>query len=159
MPNLSDDEQGSESDGWDEIETNKEQTTCLFCSLQFRTIAVALDHCRTEHNFDLLELKNRFNMDCYSFIKLVNYIRQNKPEPMEIQNAVTPLWNDDAYLRPVVTESWLMYDFEDLGSTPTTPNNLIDANRTLPNVTCTDHQYIIANLTSQVSIPFIYHDS
>lgn len=154
IPNLSDDDQGSESDGWDEIETNKEQTTCLFCPLQFRTIAVALDHCRTEHNFDLLELKTKFNMDCYSFIKMINYIRQHKPDPSTLQNTEVPLWNDDSYLRPLATESWLMYDFEDLGSTPTTPNNLIDTNRTLPNPNCSDLQCIIVNLTNQVGLVF-----
>lgn len=111
MPNLSEDEDDAadESDGWDEMETNGEQTTCLFCSSQFRTIAVALDHCRTEHNFDLLELKLKYNMDCYSFIKMINYIRQHKPEPSSLINSEIPVWNDDVYLKPIATETWLMY--------------------------------------------------
>ncbi|KAI4463914.1 protein arginine n-methyltransferase [Holotrichia oblita] len=58
-------EDNEDSDGWDEMEVTGEQTTCLFCSLQFHTIAVALDHCRTEHNFDLLELKTKYNMDYF----------------------------------------------------------------------------------------------
>lgn len=82
---------------------------------------------------------------------MVNYIRQHKSDPLSLQNTDVPVWNDDLYLRPVTTESWLMYDFEDLGSTPTTPNNLIDTNRTLPDTTCTDLQAIIVNLTNQVS--------
>lgn len=109
VPNLSDEDAGDESDGWDEMETNGEQTTCLFCSSQFRTIAVALDHCRTEHSFDLLELKIKYNMDCYSFIKMINYIRQHKPEPVSLVNSELPVWNDDVYLKPIATETWLMY--------------------------------------------------
>ncbi|KAJ8971804.1 hypothetical protein NQ317_010779 [Molorchus minor] len=46
-----------DSDGWDEMEVSGEQTMCLFCPLQFHTIAVALDHCRSVHNFDLLFIK------------------------------------------------------------------------------------------------------
>lgn len=110
VPNLSEDEDaGDESDGWDEMETNGEQTTCLFCTSQFRTIAVALDHCRSEHNFDLLELKTKYNMDCYSFIKMINYIRQHKPNPSSLTNSDVPVWNDDIYLKPGATETWLMY--------------------------------------------------
>lgn len=99
-----------DSDGWDEMEiTGGEQTTCLFCPLQFLTIAVALDHCRVEHNFDLLELKTKYNMDCYSFIKMINYIRLHKPDPKEITESPVALWNDDKYLKPGETETWLMY--------------------------------------------------
>lgn len=98
-----------DSDGWDEMEVSGEQTTCLFCPLQFLTIAVALDHCRTEHNFDLLELKTKYKMDCYSFIKMINYIRLHKPDPKEITESPVVVWDDDKYLKPGETESWLMY--------------------------------------------------
>lgn len=98
-----------DSDGWDEMEVVGEQTTCLFCTSQFLTIAVALDHCRTEHNFDLLDLKNKYNMDCYSFIKMINYIRLHKPDPKLIVESPVALWDDDKYLKPGETESWLMY--------------------------------------------------
>lgn len=98
-----------DSDGWDEMEIAGEQTTCLFCSSQFLTIAVALDHCRAEHNFDLLELKTKYNMDCYSFIKMINYIRLHKPDPKAIVESAVALWDDDKYLKPGETESWLMY--------------------------------------------------
>lgn len=91
------------------MEVAGEQTTCLFCPLQFLTIAVALDHCRTEHNFDLLELKNKYNMDCYSYIKLINYIRIQKPDPKILTGSSVALWDDDAYLKTGEMESWLMY--------------------------------------------------
>lgn len=91
------------------MEVTGEQTTCLFCPSQFLTIAVALDHCRTEHNFDLLELKTKYKMDCYSFIKMINYIRKHKPDPKVIVESPVALWDDDVYLKPGEMESWLMY--------------------------------------------------
>lgn len=98
-----------DSDGWDEMEISGEQTTCLFCPLQFHTIAVALDHCRSEHNFDLLSLKTKYNMDCYSYIKMVNYIRLQKPDPKILTESSVALWDDDVYLKPGEMETWLMY--------------------------------------------------
>lgn len=91
------------------MELGGEQTTCLFCPLHFHTIAVALDHCRTAHNFDLLALKNKYNMDCYSYIKMVNYIRLQKPEPQMLLGTTVALWEDDCYLKPGEIEPWLMY--------------------------------------------------
>nr|CAI5832983.1 unnamed protein product [Callosobruchus analis] len=98
-----------DSDGWDEMEVNGEQTTCLFCSLQFHTIAVALEHCRIAHNFDLLQLKNKYNMDCYSYIKMINYIRLQRPDPKILTDSSVALWDDDVYLKPGEMEPWLMY--------------------------------------------------
>jgi hypothetical protein len=102
-------DENDDSDEWDEMEVTGEQTTCLFCPLQFLTIAVALDHCRTEHNFDLLELKNKYNMDCYSYIKMINYIRMQQPDPKILTESSVALWDDDAYLKTGEMESWLMY--------------------------------------------------
>lgn len=104
------DDDDDESDGWDEMEVSGgEQTTCLFCPSQFHTIAVALDHCRSQHDFDLLELKTKYNMECYSFIKMINYIRLHKPDPKIITDSGVALWEDDMYLKPGEMESWLMY--------------------------------------------------
>lgn len=108
-PTLCEGDNDDDSDGWDEMEISGEQTTCLFCPSQFHTIAVALDHCRSEHKFDLLELKTRYNMDCYSFIKMVNYIRLHKPDPKIITESCVALWDDDVYLKPGEMEPWLMY--------------------------------------------------
>lgn len=48
-------------------------------------------------------------MDCYSFIKMINYIRAKKPQPSEIMDANVAPWDDDIYLKPCEMESWLMY--------------------------------------------------
>nr|XP_023021501.1 protein arginine N-methyltransferase 1 isoform X1 [Leptinotarsa decemlineata] len=139
-----------DSDGWDEMEVSGEQTTCLFCTLQFHTIAVALDHCRSEHNFDLLSLKNKYNMDCYSYIKMINYIRLQKPDPKILTESSVALWDDEAYLKPGEMETWLMYDFDDLGSAPSTPHYAIDGKTPISNINFSDLQRQIQELTMQV---------
>ncbi|KAF2885240.1 hypothetical protein ILUMI_20932 [Ignelater luminosus] len=148
-PTLCEGDNDDDSDGWDEMEISGEQTTCLFCPSQFHTIAVALDHCRSEHKFDLLELKTRYNMDCYSFIKMINYIRLHKPEPKIITESCVALWDDDVYLKPGEMEPWLMYDFDDLGSTPSTPHYAIDGKTPISN-NIGDLQRQIYELTLQL---------
>jgi protein arginine N-methyltransferase 3 len=143
-------DENDDSDEWDEMEVTGEQTTCLFCPLQFLTIAVALDHCRTEHNFDLLELKNKYNMDCYSYIKMINYIRMQKPDPKILTESSVALWDDDAYLKTGEMESWLMYDFDDLGSAPSTPHYAIDGKTPISNLNFSDLQRQIQELTLQL---------
>ncbi|KAK4886794.1 hypothetical protein RN001_003065 [Aquatica leii] len=148
-PTLCEGDDNDDSDGWDEMEVSGEQTTCLFCPSQFLTIAVALDHCRSEHQFDLLELKTKYNMDCYSFIKMINYIRLHKPDPRIITESWTALWDDDVYLKPGEMEPWLMYDFDDLGSTPSTPHYAIDGKTPISN-NIGDLQRQIYELTLQI---------
>ncbi|KAL3265706.1 hypothetical protein HHI36_009909 [Cryptolaemus montrouzieri] len=143
-------DENEESDEWDEMETTGEQTVCLFCPLQFLTIAVALDHCRTEHNFDLLELKTRFGMDYYSYIKLINYIRRNKCSSNEIFEASSALWEHDSYLKPGEMETWLMYDFDDLGTAPSTPHYAIDGKTPLSNISYADLQRKINHLENEL---------
>nr|CAH7733612.1 unnamed protein product [Callosobruchus chinensis] len=145
-PSLDDDD----SDGWDEMEVNGEQTTCLFCTLQFHTIAVALDHCRIAHNFDLLQLKNKYNMDCYSYIKMINYIRLQRPDPKILTESSVALWDDDVYLKPGDMEPWLMYDFDDLGSAPSTPHYAIEGKTPISHLNFSDLQKQIQDLTNQV---------
>lgn len=132
------------------METTAEQTTCLFCDKQFLTIAVALDHCRTDHDFDLLELKSKFYMDCYSYIKMINYIRKNKPLPKEIVESNEVLWKDDCYLKPGHVEGWLMYDFDDLGTAPSTPHYAIEGKTPLSNISYSDLQRKINVLEAEL---------
>lgn len=140
------------SDDWNEMDNNgSEQTTCLFCSSAFHTIAVALDHCKSEHKFNLLDLKVRYRMDCYSYIKLINYIRTVKPKPEFLdENPSSPPWEDEKYLKPIETEPWLMYDFDDLGSAPSTPHYAIDGKDPINNITYADLLRQIRDLTMQV---------
>lgn len=100
----------SDSIGWEELETEQESVLCLFCSDVFDTVTANLQHCVEIHNFNLTTLKHKFNMDCYSFIKLINYIRKNKVPSDEVMACSECLWADDIYYSPVLeNDSWLLF--------------------------------------------------
>lgn len=108
----------SDSIGWEELETEQESVLCLFCSDVFDTVTANLQHCVEIHNFNLTTLKHKFNMDCYSFIKLINYIRKNKVPSDEVMACSECLWADDIYYSPVLeNDSWLLFDFEEFFET------------------------------------------
>jgi hypothetical protein len=57
-----------------------------------------------------VKLKKRFNMDCYGYIKLVNYIRTHHPDAALVMSASEPIWDKEEYLKPVKSDDpWLMY--------------------------------------------------
>jgi len=103
-------------------EDEGESTTCLFCTKTFPCIDQAIDHLK-DHNVDLMQLKNKFQMDQYAFIKLINYIRGCKISAEQLLLTEDPLWNDEKYLKPLEYEPWLCYDYEGLktGATETVP--------------------------------------
>lgn len=154
------------SDSWDEMEENNSAAVnCLFCNETFRNIDGAVSHCSKAHDFDLSKLKARFKMDCYSYIRLINYVRTKKSSPMDITNCVSeaPPWEDDVYMKPVVIDDpWLMFDFEDLDVPPAAGGNKSitvsggfhvnaeDGCVTLSEVHFSELQKTIQNLTAQV---------
>lgn len=40
---------------------------------------------------------------------MINYIRLHKPNPKVLTESPAALWDDDKYLKPGDTETWLMY--------------------------------------------------
>ncbi|EDV92585.1 protein arginine N-methyltransferase 1 [Drosophila grimshawi] len=101
-----DDEEIGEDDG--------EQTTCLFCTQVAKSIDVAIDHLNSQHNVNLSQLKQKFQMDQYAFIKLINYIRIGTISAEQLLLTEQPQWNDEKYLKPLAYEPWLCYDYESL---------------------------------------------
>lgn len=105
---ISDDE--ANDDAWNEINVVNEIIECIFCNDQYNSIEAALKHCCNTHKFDFNALKKKFNMDCYSFIKFINFVRATTPSGKEILDFETPVWNDDLYLKPVKeSDPWLMF--------------------------------------------------
>ncbi|XP_053600412.1 protein arginine N-methyltransferase 1 [Plodia interpunctella] len=123
VPDLSSDEENFEEDDWQEMETSNTMVRCLFCSEVLSTVELALKHCESVHNFNLNSLKVKFNMDCYSYIKLINYIKTHNPKSEELMNSSKPLWDDEKYMKPVDNEvdEWLMFDFDSLIDNPSSP--------------------------------------
>lgn len=123
VPDLSSDEDNFEDEEWQEMETSNTSVKCLFCPIVLSSADEGFTHCETEHGFVLNTLKLKFNMDCYSYIKMINYIKVNKPKAEEVMNAKEPRWNEDRFLKPEENDDWLMYDFESLAEKPSSPKS------------------------------------
>lgn len=54
----------------DEDADDNEDTLCLFCSHESKSVELAMIHVKNEHGVDFHLLKRKFNMDQYSFIKV-----------------------------------------------------------------------------------------
>lgn len=128
---IEDDNSGSEMDqdldirpdspGWEDVEPSEDvealHVNCLICDEIFNDAGVMLDHCRSEHSFDFLEIRRLHNLDFYSTIKLINYIRTEVKDgrPPDIPDlADASLWADERYLQPVMDEDALLFSLDDL---------------------------------------------
>ncbi|XP_058129423.1 uncharacterized protein LOC131289878 [Anopheles ziemanni] len=106
-----------EDDEWEVAEEQNEPVKCLFCDSISPTMTVAIRHAKQQHDFDLAGVRRRYHLDEYSYIKMINYIRREKPgaEQFKIVHAGSSLpWADDRYLKPVENETWLMFDLDEL---------------------------------------------
>lgn len=65
-----DDQSDGCDDDWNEMEQDNEPTRCLFCDSVEDSIEVAIKHLSVQHNCNLATLRNKFNMDQYSYIKV-----------------------------------------------------------------------------------------
>lgn len=121
VPDLSSDDEQYQEDEWQEMETNEAPVTCLFCRNIFSNIEETVVHCEKVHDFSLSTLKIKFNMDCYSYIKLINYIKTHNSTAEEIMGAEKSVWDDEKYLKPVGNDEWLMFDFDSITDKPSSP--------------------------------------
>lgn len=155
VPDLSSDDDNFEEDEWQEMETNDTTVTCLFCPNILSNIEEGFRHCKSIHKFDLNELKLKFNMDCYSYIKLINYIKTHKTAPEVITNSNGPMWEDEKYLKPVANDEWLMYDFDSRTDKPNSPKtyhaNVENGLVTLSEAHFSELQRTIQYLTMQLT--------
>lgn len=86
---------------------------CLFCVKIIDSIDLAVQHLNAEHHVDLSVLKEKFNMDQYSYIKMINYIRVKNVDASVIASIDSQVWHDDVYMKPVEVDAWLMFgEFE-----------------------------------------------
>lgn len=99
------------SDTWDEADLpNSQLTRCLFCSKVFTIVEEALEHASKDHGFDLPILKMRLDMDCFSFIKMINYLRSHPMSAEELMSTQKVMWDDDRFMKPTIEDDpWLMY--------------------------------------------------
>ncbi|XP_050536017.1 protein arginine N-methyltransferase 3-like isoform X2 [Daktulosphaira vitifoliae] len=104
----------------DWVENGPNNLKCLFCDQLYDDVSEAMFHCANDHNFDFSALKHKFNMDFYSYIKFINYIRSKFLEdeyfhPSHLFECEIQPWSDEKYLTPVVKDDpWLMIDIDDV---------------------------------------------
>ena len=106
-------EDGSEEVWWKADGTKKCKD--LFSTKMFSNAKQCLDYCRNIHGFNLKILKKRHNMDCFSFFRLVNYLRSQKPSPGLVMSLSSDtLWQEEKYLKPIEEDDpLLMIDIEE----------------------------------------------
>ncbi|KAF8475696.1 S-adenosyl-L-methionine-dependent methyltransferase [Kalaharituber pfeilii] len=119
---LSDDEGWESADQADQEDDSLAQ--CLLCPQIFPSATLVLEHCHEEHNFDLKNVRKKFDLDFYATIKLINYIRYRvvKAEDSSSdvvqdvsQDTIRSILEDEKYLQPILEDDPLLYGFEDDG--------------------------------------------
>ncbi|BFZ09981.1 hypothetical protein BsWGS_13020 [Bradybaena similaris] len=105
-----------DSDDHEEMNMLTGNVTCLFCTLVEPSVESLLSHCSKVHSFDLVESCTKWSLDCISYIKMVNYIRQQRPtvETVEVGMACHgSLWSNDVYMKAFDNEDlMLQFDIE-----------------------------------------------
>ena len=111
-----------EDECWNgEEDSDMPLSLCLFCKEKFELNSLN-SHMKTAHGFDLDSLRQKFNMDQLSFIKLVNFTRlevRKAAEGVEVQKELDavvkklstctdPVWECDKYLQPVIEDDPLL---------------------------------------------------
>lgn len=85
---------------------------------------------------------------------MIGYVRTVKPDSIAIMTAIKPLWDDDAFLKPVKHESWLMFDFDSLDQSqaqkPSFHANVENGLVTLSEAHFIELQRTIQSLSSEV---------
>ncbi|KAG0042211.1 hypothetical protein BGZ83_000773, partial [Gryganskiella cystojenkinii] len=123
---YSESELGEQDNTWDDWEDEEGMSgadpKCLFCSLTFGNAREVFNHCTKTHGFNFLKTRQTLGLDFYQSIRLINYLRrQSEKNPLESEKTTT--WSveksaeflqDDEYLRPVIEDDSLLFEFEDL---------------------------------------------
>ncbi|KIO02960.1 hypothetical protein M404DRAFT_638181 [Pisolithus tinctorius Marx 270] len=92
----------------------------------FPSVDEALRHDQSTHGFSLAETCTRLNLDLHQRIRLINYIRKDKPAPSQLSSLTgkEPFFTSDEYLLPVIEDDPLLQldlddDWSDDESPPT----------------------------------------
>ncbi|XP_066962795.1 uncharacterized protein [Macrobrachium rosenbergii] len=102
-------------DMWEEMEEDIHmKTMCLFCDDRTLSIQTCWTHIKDVHEFDFKAFVCSQDMDQIDFIKLINFLRMEKPSPSELKSMDKITWNCDTYMKPAFEDdALLMYDVED----------------------------------------------
>lgn len=97
-------------DDWEEINEDRHDIVCLFCSETINEFPSALHHIETFHKFNFCDFIRKHIHDTYSYIKLINFIRLKEILPEQLSTLGIEAWDKDENLHPVMEDDqWLMY--------------------------------------------------
>ncbi|EDO49961.1 predicted protein [Nematostella vectensis] len=137
IPSLQEDsDSGDGGDEWEEVDDDCPSVTvnCLFCDENFENASSVWAHCDQGHGFDISKVKQKFGLDCYGCIKLINYIRKMSCAPASVFAASAPFpWDDNKFLQPVIADDGLLWDDfedEDQEEKPSLTDNTLSNGRT-----------------------------
>lgn len=72
----SSDSREGESEGWDDVEQDEEETQQVISLLDdkvFSDVLSMLEYCKEKYSFDFLAVRQRLQLDFHGCVKLVNY--------------------------------------------------------------------------------------
>ncbi|KAI5367243.1 Putative Zinc finger protein [Septoria linicola] len=110
-----------DSEGWNDVEDDTEDVSikCLFCEEVFGGAKGMNEHSTKVHEFDLAKVQGQHDLDFYSSMKLVNYLRAEvkagKTKP-DVSDASA--WADDKYLQPTLEDDALLFNLDDIDERP-----------------------------------------
>ncbi|KAI6027839.1 S-adenosyl-L-methionine-dependent methyltransferase [Pisolithus microcarpus] len=118
--NDSDDLSSSDSEDYPEEDNNFDDWVSdqalgrpcrsLFDETDFPSVDDALRYDQSTHGFNLTETCTRLNLDLHQRIRLINYIRKDKPTPSQLSSLTgkEPFFTSDEYLLPVIEDDPLL---------------------------------------------------
>ena len=78
MAGLEEVDFGMEDEDWDDADEEEMAPVpalCLFCDLILPDTEHILNHCSEKHSFNIHRMRTLHNLDCFAFIKMINFIR------------------------------------------------------------------------------------
>lgn len=123
---MADDDNDAAWDSAEELETECADSVCLFCGEVSASPELVFEHCAHDHGFSIKAMVQHCRLDCFGYIKMVNYVRRHKasPDSLLAVDPNCPPWKDEQYLVPVMADDLLLtYDVEEACSSEPEPED------------------------------------
>ncbi|KAH8695523.1 protein arginine methyltransferase RmtB [Talaromyces proteolyticus] len=104
-------------EGWEDVEPedDSQPVVGLFSADVYPDVRLMLKETKEKYNFDLVKVRKDLDLGFLDAIKLVNYIRLEVQKGNKSPDVSSKsLFNDDAYLKPVLDDDALLYSLDDL---------------------------------------------
>ncbi|KAH7320316.1 S-adenosyl-L-methionine-dependent methyltransferase [Stachybotrys elegans] len=102
---------------WLDMEPDEESVTVtsLFDAQTFPSAAAMLANCKEKHEFDLIAVIRRHQLDFHGAVKLVNFVRHTVKEQRSLPADIKPQdFEDDRFLHPVLENDALLFSLDEI---------------------------------------------